>query len=703
MSKKPEDSRFSLKNIKISIRLSIITLFILLLSFVGLTIININYWTLTNILSKSAKHYIEQTSMLLQQRLNFYFLPLSQDLLEIRNMIHRGIIDLNDEGQFSQYLFESINHNPDIFMVYYGTEKGDFIGVDRENPRTISLNKIFNSKTPTLKTRYELDAIGVPTKSAPFTKPYDPRVRPWYKAAIEAGRPIWTVYKFFVFGKGDILIPGITSAAPIYDKQGKLQGVIALDMTLDNLQHFIKQLLITPNSVIYITDDKMNVIAYQDPDVLKDIRGEKLSSQLTDLFQSMFPAKGKKHLQASIKSYVKDGVQYFLAYQPIEYKNIQEHWHVMIIVPAEDILAPLKRTSWRALILTLVVLLIGIIIVRYISQKISQPIIQLAEEANEITRLNLEPREPLDTIIKEISYMDRTLMRMRSSLLSFQRYVPGSLVRQLIYRGKIAQVGGEKQTITIMFSDIKDFTKISEKTTPERLMTYLSDYFQSMTEAVIAKHGTLDKYIGDAVMAFWNAPLADPLHAMHACQTAMAMIARVKKLNQKNQNTDYPAISIRIGINTGEAVVGNVGSEDRLSYTAIGDTINLASRLEAANKKYHTQIIVTHATVSQIEEYFPFRILDEVAVRGKEESTIIYELVTAEDTTNLDKHKQEFAEAFANYQKGNWKKSLQLFRQLTPAYPGDKLSEVYISRCEALLKTSPGEWDGIFHMSDADL
>lgn len=264
-----------------------------------------------------------------------------------------------------------------------------------------------------------------------------------------------------------------------------------------------------------------------------------------------------------------------------------------------------------------------------------------------------------------------------------------------MHTGQIAQVGGQNQIITILFSDIKNFTTISESTSPQKLMTYLSDYFQSMTEAVIQHEGTLDKYIGDAVMALWNAPSKDVEHAFHACETARVMLERLQILNQKHKNDGFPEFKIRIGIHTGEAIVGNVGSEDRLSYTALGDTVNLASRLESISKNYNTQIIVSHATFNHVSDKFLFRFLDEVAVRGKQESIAIYELITTQNIETLEQHKQEFTKAFSCI-KRLMGKSIEAFMTLTPAYPGDQLASIYIERCRLLAHSPPAHWDGVW-------
>ena len=689
-----------LKSFKISIRLSIITLFVLLLSVIGFTIIAINYVALNRILSSSAETLIDQTSLLVKERIHMYLRPLSHDLIEISNTLNRNIVNPNNSQRFDRFLTERIRYKPEIFMIYYGTVKGDFYGVDHETPKVIGLNHIINSVTPPQNIRYELDQSGNIIKTKYLTKHYDPRVRPWYQQAVEAGKPVWTdIYTFYVFDKSDYLVPGITAAAPIYDENKKIKGVVALDLTIDGIQHFIEELQVTENAMIYVTNEKQQVIAYRNPYQTQDIRGEKLTPELIKKFNIPLVSFLRQNSKPLVSSYQYQGKQFFLAYQPIT-ETIADPWNITIIVPAEDVLAPLETLSIRALLLTFIVLFVGTLIVRYISRKISHPIIQLAEEAEQITELNLSPRPLLKTVIKEISYMDKSLSNMRTSLASFQRYIPSSLVKKLISSGKIAQVGGQNQNITVLFSDIKDFTQLAEETEPQQLMTYLSNYFQSMTEAVISHQGTVDKYIGDAVMAFWNAPFPDKKHAFHACQTAVNMLERVEKLNNNNRQYGLPEFAVRIGIHSGEAVVGNVGAEDRLNFTALGDTVNLASRLEVINKIYHSQIIVSEATYKKVKNKFSFRLLDEVAVRGKRKGTSIYELLVRPNVENLEQYKKEFKIAFTSYQRGEWEQSLLLFKDLSPVFPGDQLANIYIDRCQRLTNPPPVVWDGIWRVEE---
>lgn len=681
---------------KVSIYLCIITLFVLLLSLVGTAIIGINYLALNKILSSSAHNSIEQTSELIKNRISNYLLPLNNELIQIQYMLTHSIID--DREEFESYIFNTVRKNPGISAAYYATFKGDVYGVDRQVKGIIAIDIITNSVKPPRRIRYEYNDQGRFLKKTILSINYDPRTRPWYQEAVNAKKLVWTnIYKFHSFIKNTSYTYGITATIPIYNQDNKLQGVLGMDIAVNSMQQFINKLQVTPNSIIYITNEKNQVIAYRNPKQLLDIRGEKLTPK--DLgFKVQIPISKLdwSNQKTPISFYEYNNQQFFLVNQPIFNANSEKIWHITIIVPASDVLAPLRSLSIKILFLTVFILILGVLIARFVSQKISRPIIKLSKDAQEITRLELTPKPLLKTMIKEISYMDKSLSNMRSSLASFQRYVPSSLVKKLVRSGKIAKVGGEHQNITILFSDIKDFTKLTEATLPKHLMNYLSEYFQLMTDAVLIHQGILDKYIGDAIMALWNTPLPDKDHILHACQTAVSMIEKVTQFNVRNQSVEFPELIVRIGIHSGEAIVGNVGSEERLNFTALGDSVNLTSRLEATNKTYNTQIIVSQTIFEEAQSHFPFRLLDEVAVRGKRESTTIYELITARDLQNLKQHVQEFKHAFGNYQKGNWNESIKLFTTLTPAYPGDQLAALYIKRCLLLIKKPPPVWDGIW-------
>ncbi|MBJ6723770.1 CHASE2 domain-containing protein [Geomesophilobacter sediminis] len=274
---------------------------------------------------------------------------------------------------------------------------------------------------------------------------------------------------------------------------------------------------------------------------------------------------------------------------------------------------------------------------------------------------------------------------------AFSNYVSADLVAQIMKNPDSLKLGGEKREISVLFTDIRGFTTLSESLSPEALVSLLNEYLSPMTTIVLEEKGTLDKYIGDAVMAIYNAPLDVPGHPEHACNTAIRMIRRLETLNESFKERGMQPIEIGAGINTGDAVVGNMGADMRFDYTAIGDTVNLASRLEGLNKLYGTKIIVSGTTKEGGGHEGQYRELDLVAVKGKRQPVAIYELLLEPSPIQVP-----FAEALARYRARDFAAALAQFQKLVDAY-GDAPSALYVSRCRELLENPPPqEWDGVF-------
>jgi adenylate cyclase len=214
--------------------------------------------------------------------------------------------------------------------------------------------------------------------------------------------------------------------------------------------------------------------------------------------------------------------------------------------------------------------------------------------------------------------------RARQTRAMFAQYVPPSVVSRLIAQPELMRLGGEAREVTLMFTDLANFTTLSERLSAEQTVELLTAYFNAMTPIVHATGGTVDKFIGDAVMAFWGAPLADAQHAEHALQAAVAMQEAMQPLVADLRARGLPAVHMRIGLHTGRAVVGNVGSEQRFSYTAIGDAVNLAARLEGANKAFDTRILLSDATAAQLPATVALRALDDVVVKGRTEPVRVF-------------------------------------------------------------------------------
>lgn len=287
------------------------------------------------------------------------------------------------------------------------------------------------------------------------------------------------------------------------------------------------------------------------------------------------------------------------------------------------------------------------------------------------------------------------IVEKRSRFLkkAFSSYVSPELVHIIIKNPDKLKLGGEKRTITVLFSDIRNFTTISESLTPEKLVTLLNNYLDPMTEIVLKHRGMLDKYIGDAIMAIYNAPIDLKEHAREAVLTSLEMLKKLKSLNEKFATMGFPQISIGIGINTGEAITGNIGTEKRFDYTAIGDTVNLASRLEGLNKFYGTKIIISESTFNSIENKKQFfkRQLDLIRVKGKKAPVKIYEVM--EEDSPLVSVIDDFEKALHLYRNCRFKEALKLFTFINEVF-NDQVSLIYVKRCkEYILNPPPADWD----------
>jgi adenylate cyclase len=285
---------------------------------------------------------------------------------------------------------------------------------------------------------------------------------------------------------------------------------------------------------------------------------------------------------------------------------------------------------------------------------------------------------------------------------AFQYYLNASVVEQMLKDPEKLKLGGEKKDLTVLFSDIRGFTSISEHMTPERLVKFLNEYLTKMTDIVFKYDGLLDKYMGDAIMAIWGAPLDQSDHPLRACYTALEMVEELHLLQHKWATEGMPRLNIGIGINAGPMVVGNMGSERRFDYTVMGDSVNLGSRLEGLNKLYGTNIIISEMTYERVQGEILGRELALVRVKGKDQPVKIYELLSRRAKT-LPEQKalaEEFQAALGEYRNRNWETARKIFQSILERYPEDGPGRLYVERCQTLEKTPPPEdWDGVYTMT----
>ncbi|MHC4780215.1 MAG: adenylate/guanylate cyclase domain-containing protein, partial [Planctomycetota bacterium] len=554
-----------------------------------------------------------------------------------------------------------------------------------------------------------------------FTEPletvYDPRLRPWYIDAKKKEDLVWTqAYLFYSDRK-----PGISCAAPIRGKDGAITGVVAADIVIEEISTFIGQLKIGLRGMAFIVDRTGQLVAYpvksegdmkmlvrevRDERKLKIVHwhiGECPDPVLVRSYETLCGgAGGADSKKCDLKEpqwirFESGGETYIGTYTPFP-SGTPWGWTVGVVVPEDDFLSRIKRNNLITLAISLAALLAASGVGIWLARRITKPLAQLAEESERIRNLDLTPHEfKVVSRVREIDDMSQSFENMRVGLRSFEKYVPSQLVRELLKRGVEAELGGEKRKLTILFSDIAGFTSIAEKTEPEKLVKALGEYLSALSGIIIGERGTVDKYVGDAIMAFWGAPQAVEEHAKLACRAAMRCRAMVMALNESWESTGFPPFKTRFGINTGELIVGNMGCDVRMDYTVIGDSVNLASRLEGLNKAYGTKILISEETCSAVKDEFAVRKVDFVNVVGKTDVTPIYQLLGSRDRVdeNTIALIAKYEEGLALYQARDWTGAMECFEAALSLEPDDGPSKVLMSRCRAFRDAPPPEdWNG---------
>src|SRR5579883_55288 len=283
------------------------------------------------------------------------------------------------------------------------------------------------------------------------------------------------------------------------------------------------------------------------------------------------------------------------------------------------------------------------------------------------------------------------------------RYLSPAVMEEIVRRPELLRLGGEKREMTVLFSDIRGFTSFSEQLDPQELVTLLNEYLTAMTDVVYRYDGVLDKYMGDALMAFWNGPVPQPDHARRACLTALDMLETLRTLHERWRERGIPRLDMGVGLNSGPMSVGNMGSDTRFDYTVMGDAVNLGSRLEGTNKEYHTNIVISQSTLDEVkDEGFVVRVLDLVAVKGKAQPVAVYELI------GRPGHFGRFTpELLAVYERGiqlyraqDFDAAAAAFREVLERVPNDGPCMMYLERCQDLVAAPPPQdWDGVYVMT----
>lgn len=672
----------------------------LLIATVGI-ILSYTYFNHSRVVAGMADDLISKVQDAVVFKTVQYLIPAAK-IVEIAPEIYNS--DALASGEISsleRFAMQVLTEYPQLSSFYVGDRFGNFLMVRRIDDGLFSTKYIRRSGGTLTAREYIRNSVGQIMGENILQDTYDPRTRPWYQQAKASREAHWTdVYVFYTEQT-----PGITASHPAYDRNGELSGVYGLDIRLEQVSKFLQTQRVGDKGQVVMVTDAGNVVAHSFGNTMVMREGGqyrilRLSDLNADWIQEAFNRYEKT--QEPHFSFSYNGETYLASFSRLP-GLMKKDWNVAVVVPEKEFLGSVDEINRIGIMISIGILIIALLLSFFLTRSITTPIVFLTSEAERIRQLKFDSTETVHSQTREIQLLSNSISAMKAALSAFKKYVPASLVRQLIESGEEARLGGTKKALTVMFTDIIGFTAIAESLPPEEMMHHLSDYLDSLTDIIRTNSGTVDKYIGDAIMAFWGAPAEDPDQVVHACRTALLCREKVQVLNNQWREEGKPLLATCFGVHTGEAIVGNMGSSDRMNYTAIGDNVNLASRLESINRFYGTSVIVSGETYEEAKEFFIFRPLDFVAVKGRSKGIMIYELMVErgrDGNSGMEALSARFTEGFSLYFSCRWADALNVFKGIAKDYPEDKPAALYVERCTLFLENPPAkDWDKIFRFT----
>jgi adenylate cyclase len=541
----------------------------------------------------------------------------------------------------------------------------------------------------------------------------DPRQLPFYALARDAGHRVWLPPRHLE----ETGAPGITLAIPVMTEEHQLLGVLAAELDLSTLGHFVTRLDMSERSRVLLMDADGTLLAHP----LGERRGEESvmgpepletlatidDEPIHDFYDHL------QHHADSQREMREAGVRYFNFRSGEEGSATHRWlasmldfpiddgvtWRVAALAPEEDFLGFIAESVHHAILVTIAALLLAVLASVFIASRVSEPIGGIVGQMAEVGRFELDSPAPKPSVFAEIAQMQAAVANMKGGLRSFASYVPRDVVRQVIAQGQEAKLGGSVRDVTLFFSDLAGFTSLSEKVKPQELVDMLSSYLEAMTGVIQSQQGTVDKFMGDGIMAMWGAPKPEGEHAALACEAALRAQRKLDEMREKPETAWLVGARTRIGIATGSALVGNVGTHNRMNYTAMGDVVNLAARLEAQNKTYGTEVLVAESTYLAATSRVLGRPLDVVAVKGKAQGVRVFGLLClASEADETSRQIADLSEqALSAYLARDFANAVTLYDRVLAILPDDSAATVMKERAVAFQKSPPpAEWNGVY-------
>jgi len=543
---------------------------------------------------------------------------------------------------------------------------------------------------------------------------YDPRLRPWYlsakgQEAIKISRP----YAFATIGGIGVTVSN--------EFRTRGAGVFGVDVTLTQLSHALTGVNLSDKGTAFIVDGDGQVVASthfsRTHQSSKDhvSRLQKVSESRDIIGRDLFKrAANEGHItsksgplrlrdsRTDIIEFSSLGESYVGQISPLS-TPLGGQTFLAIAEQKSVVLAGADRLIIDNLIVSVVLMFSGVIIMVYLSGKLARPVLALADDAEKLTHLDLNLSDSANSGVAELHQLANGMNSLKNTIQGIQLFIPSAVVEGLVCGDDELQVlGGSTREVTLMFTDAVGFTNLAELMPPQDLMRKLSAYFECLAKPIRLGGGTIDKFIGDSVMAAWNSVEEDPLHAEHACRAALECKLANEKLNELWRSYEWPEMHTRFGLHVGEVVVGNIGSADRMDHTTIGANVNTASRLEGLNKSYGTEILVSETVRDRAGDNFLFRPVDMVKPKGNSIPIKIYELVGERDgeteivASETDKRRcADWEEVYDLYVTRDWGTAELKIGAFLEKYPEDSIGLIFLDRIQRFVKAPPGDdWDG---------
>lgn len=662
----------------------------------------------------AADTFKEKIGRINERRLAFFASPFL-----IVEQLHDDPVLLQSAGSKDAILksiLSGLRMNPHISAVYAGYENGNYFQVlsisDAEKffidrlgaPQAtrFAVQDIRSDNGARREAWKFLDAGGAQIGALDDqVASYDPRSRDWYRDARTQPQKVV---------RNDAYVFATTSQVGMTLARAFEGGAVGVDITLDRLMTYVRSVRSNENQRFVAFDDHSRLLAHFDPDqmfkptTVGGIKSAELAStadltdpvvrQALEVFardgpyaSALFKVADAEYLATVVRQVGREGGIFFVLYA----------------APVSDFMGPLADAAARNILAALVVFLLALPAIIYFAHSISRPLSRLSEEAELIQEFQLAAPIKMKSHIREVHTLIRSMSGMKGAIREVSKYVPKALVRELLQSEGSVEVGGTMRRVSILFSDIRDFTQIAASMAPESLLRDLSEYFEELASLIIKEGGTVDKYIGDAIFAFWNAPLPLERHQHLACATALKCRFALQRLNGRRVEQGLAPWHTRFGVHVGDAVLGNVGSSDRIDYTAIGDTVNIASRLEALNKYYGSDILASGEIVNVCSDAFLFRRIDRSQPKGASKPLDVFELLGMFEgpesyrvTTEMVRLVEDWNRVYEVYANRDWLGMLDALQEFAVNHPDDVVAGIYLSRAIGfVLEPPPEDWSGI--------